>query len=451
MRNSHFLKTVIKLSFTECLKEINVMNFLEELSWRGLFKDSTPGIETWLNEKMQTAYIGFDPTAPSLQIGNLVTIMMLMHFQRYGHKPVALIGGATARVGDPSGKTEERKLLSVEDIQANQERFKKQLAQFLDFENGPNAAEMVNNQDWFGKFDLMTFLRDVGKHITVNYMVAKDSVKTRMASQTGISFTEFTYQLIQGYDFVHLNKNYNCGLQMGGSDQWGNITTGTELVRKMVGAEVHALTCPLVTKADGSKFGKTETGTLWLDADMTSPYQFFQFWINSSDTDAGSYIKIFTLKGKEEIESLVAEHALNPGNRLLQRSLAEDVTLRVHGEKGLKQAELATRVLFGNASKEDLQAIDAEDFASMTLGVPRGFIAADLLSGDGLGVLDFLAESEAMASKGEGRRLLQQGGLRINKEQIKDIEHRIGGADLLNEQYLLVQKGKKDYFIVYIK
>jgi len=427
------------------------MNFVEELTWRGMIHDIMPGTEEQLKKEMTAAYVGIDPTADSLHIGHLVGVMMLKHLQRAGHKPIALVGGATGMIGDPSGKSQERNLLTEETLRHNQECLKEQLSRFLDFEtNEANRAEMVNNYDWMSQFSFLEFIRDVGKHLTVNYMMAKDSVKKRIGGedQSGMSFTEFSYQLVQGYDFLHLYQEKNCKLQMGGSDQWGNITTGTELIRRKVGGEAFALTCPLITKADGGKFGKTETGNVWLDAQRTSPYKFYQFWLNVSDEDAEKYAKIFTLLSKEEIEALVKEHAEAPHARVLQKRLAQEVTTMVHGEEQYRVAVDASQILFGKGTTESLKKIDEDTFLSIFEGVPMFDVEANSLE-NGVPVMDLLVEeAEVFPSKGELRRLIKGGGVSINKAKIQNLEHTISNEDLLNNRYLLVQKGKKNYFLI---
>ncbi len=424
------------------------INFIEELRWRGMIHDVMPGTEEQLNKEMTTGYVGFDPTADSLHIGNLVPIMLLMHFQRAGHKPIVLVGGATGMVGDPSGKSEERKLLSVEDINHNLESQKKQLMSFLNFEDGENRAEVVNNYDWFKDFTFLDFIRDVGKHITVNYMMAKDSVKKRL--ETGMSFTEFTYQLVQGYDFYWLYKNKNCKLQLGGSDQWGNIVTGTELIRRKAQGEAFALTCPLITKADGSKFGKSEGGNVWLDPKRTSPYKFYQYWLNVSDEDAENFIKLFTLLSKEEIETLVEEHSKAPHLRILQKALAKDVTVRVHSEDDYNAAVEASQILFGKGTTETLRNLSEDMLLSVFEGVPQSTVAKSEVEA-GIGVIDFLSEKTGIfGSKGEARRMLKDNGVSINKSKVKD-DYAIGTKDLLNGKYILAQKGKKNYFLVTVE
>jgi len=424
------------------------INFIEELRWRGMIHDVMPGTEEQLNKEMTTGYVGFDPTADSLHIGNLVPIMLLMHFQRAGHKPIVLVGGATGMVGDPSGKSEERKLLSVEDINHNLESQKKQLMSFLNFEEGENRAEVVNNYDWFRDFTFLDFIRDVGKHITVNYMMAKDSVKKRL--ETGMSFTEFTYQLVQGYDFYWLYKNKNCKLQLGGSDQWGNIVTGTELIRRKARGEAFALTCPLVTKADGSKFGKSEGGNVWLDPKRTSPYKFYQYWLNVSDEDALTFIKLFTLLPKEEIDELAREHSQAPHLRILQKALAKDVTIRVHSEDDYNAAVGASQILFGKGTAETLKTLSEDMLLSVFEGVPQSEVSKSEVEA-GIGIIDFVSEKTGIFNfKGEARRMLKDNGVSINKSKVKDT-YEIGTKDLLNGKYVLVQKGKKNYFLVTVK
>ena len=430
------------------------MNFIEELTWRGMIHTVMPGTEEQLQKEMTTAYLGIDPTADSLHIGHLVGVMMIKHFQRAGHKPIALVGGATGMIGDPSMKSQERKLLDEETLRHNQEAIKKQLSKFLDFDSdAPNAAELVNNYDWMKNFSFLDFIRDVGKHITVNYMMAKDSVKKRLSgeSQQGMSFTEFSYQLVQGYDFLTLYKEKNCRLQLGGSDQWGNITTGTELIRRTVGGEAYALTCPLITKADGGKFGKTESGNVWLDARYTTPYKFYQFWLNVSDADAEKYIKIFTALSREEIEELVAEQAKDPGLRPLQKRLAKEITIMVHSVEDYEAAVEASQILFSNKASETLRKIDEDTLLAVFEGVPQFEVAkADVEAG--VKLVDLLTEKAAVfPSKGELRKLAQQGGLSINKEKVADVNASVDAGMLLNDKYILVQKGKKNYFLLIVK
>jgi tyrosyl-tRNA synthetase len=422
------------------------MNLIEELRWRGMLQDIMPGTEEQLNKEVTSGYIGFDPTSDSLHIGSLVPILLLIHLQRAGHKPVALLGGATGMVGDPSGKSQERNLLNEEALQKNLEGVKKQLSRFLDFESGkPTSAELVNNYDWFKEMNLLDFIRDVGKHITVNYMMSKDSVRKRVESESGISFTEFTYQLIQGYDFYWLYQNKNCKLQMGGSDQWGNITTGSELIRRKTGGEAFAFTCPLITKADGGKFGKTEAGNIWLDAEKTSPYQFYQFWLNAADTDAEKWIKIFTFLGKEEIEALAKEHQADAGRRILQKKLAEELTIFVHGKEEYEKAIETTQKLFSkqNASVE---TFSVEDLESME-GIIKIDVAKSQL-GEGMDVVNFLANTQILSSKGEARKMIQNGGISINRNKVDDVQFKLDASLLLHNQYLLIQKGKKNYYLV---
>lgn len=429
------------------------MNFVEELTWRGMIHSMMPGTEEQLEKEMTTAYLGIDPTADSLHIGHLVGVMMLRHFQRCGHKPLALVGGATGMIGDPSGKSAERNLLDETTLRHNQECIKKQLSRFLDFDSdAPNAAEMVNNYDWMKDFSFLAFIRDIGKHITVNYMMAKDSVKKRLSAESsvGMSFTEFTYQLVQGFDFYHLFETKNCKLQLGGSDQWGNITTGTELIRRKLGGEAFALTCPLITKADGGKFGKTESGNVWLDRRYTSPYKFYQFWLNVSDADAEKYIKIFTFLPKEEVEALVAEHAEAPHLRVLQKRLAKEITIMVHSEQDYEMAVEASNILFGNATSDSLKKLDEDTLLAVFDGVPTYEVSKDEVLGKKL--MDVLTEDAAVfASKGEMRKLIQNGGFAVNKEKVSDLELTLNSDSLLNEKYLLVQKGKKNYFLLILK
>ncbi len=430
------------------------MDFIEELTWRGMIHTVMPGTEEQLKKEMTTAYLGIDPTADSLHIGHLVGVMMLKHFQRAGHKPIALVGGATGMIGDPSMKSQERKLLDEETLRHNQEAIKKQLAKFLDFDSdAPNAAELVNNYDWMKNFSFLDFIRDVGKHITVNYMMAKDSVKKRLSgeSQQGMSFTEFSYQLVQGYDFLTLYKDKNCRLQLGGSDQWGNITTGTELIRRTVGGEAYALTCPLITKADGGKFGKTESGNVWLDPRYTSPYKFYQFWLNVSDADAEKYIKIFTELSREEIQALVDEQAKDPGLRPLQKRLAKEITTMVHSAEEYEAAVEASQILFSNKASETLRKIDEATLLAVFEGVPTFEVEkADIEAG--IKIADLLTEkANVFPSKGELRKLAQQGGVSINKEKIADVYTDATVDMLLNNKYILVQKGKKNYFLLIAK
>lgn len=421
-------------------------SFVEELRWRRMLHDSMPGTEEFLASGPQKAYIGFDPTADSLGVGNLVQVMMLVHFQRAGHQPYALVGGATGMVGDPSFKAAERSLLDAESLQKNLEGQKKQLMKFLDFD-GPQGAQLVNNYDWFKDFGFLDFIREVGKHITVNYMLAKDSVKSRQES--GISFTEFSYQLIQGYDFFHLWKNEGIHLQMGGSDQWGNITTGTELIRRMGGGEAFALTTPLIKKADGTKFGKTEGGNIWLDPNRTSPYQFYQFWLNAADEDAGNYIRIFTTKSREEIEALETQHAEAPHLRILQKALAEDITARVHSVEEVEKAMAASQILFGQSTAESLRALDSKTLLDVFEGVPQMTISkADLAAG--IPILDVIcADTALFASRGEAKKLMAAGGVSLNKTKV-DADYQVQLSDLLADGYLLAQKGKKNYALIVV-
>lgn len=426
------------------------INFVEELRWRGMIHDIMPGAEEQLNKEMTTAYVGIDPTADSLHIGHLVSIMMLKHLQMAGHKPLAVVGGATGMIGDPSFKAAERKLLTVEEIQHNVDCIRKQLEKFLSFdEKDANAAEILNNYDWMKDYLFLDFIRDVGKHITVNYMMAKDSVKKRM--ETGISFTEFTYQLLQGYDFLTLYRSKGCRLQMGGSDQWGNITTGTELIRRMEGGEAYALTCPLITKADGTKFGKTEGGNVWLDPEKTSPYKFYQFWLNCSDEDTSRYIRIFTLLPKQEIERLEEEHKAAPHLRILQKALAKDITIRVHSEKDYEAAVAASEILFGKGTTEMLQQLDKDTLKSVFEGVPTFEISGELLKSDGINIVELTAaETNMFASKGEVKRALKENSISLNKAKISDT-YQVTEKDLLSDSIILVQKGKKNYYLVEVK
>jgi len=422
------------------------MNPIEELRWRGMIQDIMPGTEEQLTKEMTAAYIGFDPTAESLHIGSLVPILLLVHLQRAGHKPIALVGGATGMVGDPSGKSEERNLLNEETLAKNVAGVKAQLEKFLDFNTGsPNTAELVNNYDWFKNISFIEFLRDAGKHITVNYMMAKDSVKKRIEGDTGISYTEFAYQLMQGYDYYWLYMHKNCKLQMGGSDQWGNITTGTELIRRKAGGEAFAFTCPLITKADGGKFGKTEKGNVWLDAEKTSPFQFYQFWLNATDEDAEKWIRIFTFLSKEEIGTVLAEHSKDAGQRILQKKLAEELTTFVHGKSELKKAIETTNKLFAsqNASADSLSVEDLEGME----GVIKFDYPLQKIN-DTIDVVSFLAEVSIFPSKGEARKMIQGGGVSINRNKISDISSKIDRSFLLHEKYILVQKGRRNYYLV---
>jgi tyrosyl-tRNA synthetase len=420
-------------------------NFIEELTWRGMIHDIMPGTEAALLKKASAGYIGFDPTADSMHIGNLVQIMILIHFQNAGHKPLALVGGATGMVGDPSGKSQERNLLDAETLKHNVACVRKQLEKFLDFDCGDNSAEVVNNYDWFEELNFLDFIRDVGKHISINYMMAKDSVNSRLES--GMSFTEFSYQLVQGYDFYYLNKHKNCVVQLGGSDQWGNIVTGTELIRRKGGGEAYAVTTPLIRKSDGTKFGKTESGNVWLDEEKTSPYQFYQYWLNASDDDAETYIKIFTLKSKEEIDSLVKEHKEAPHNRTLQKVLAEDITLRVHGEKSLNAAINASKILFGKSTSEDIRSLTEKEFFAIFDGVPQAVVDKAELK-DGLGIIDALSgKTGFLASNGEARRELKGNAISVNKEKVND-QFILTEEALINEKYILLGKGKKNNYIL---
>jgi tyrosyl-tRNA synthetase len=425
-------------------------NFVEELRWRGMLHDIMPGTEEMLEKEMGTAYVGIDPTADSLHIGHLVSIMMLKHFQIAGHRPVALLGGATGMIGDPSGKSKERNLLDEESLRHNQEAIKGQLSRFLDFETpAENKAVLVNNYDWMKQFSFLDFIRDVGKHITVNYMMAKDSVKKRIAGEgaEGMSFTEFTYQLVQGYDFLHLHEHYGCKLQMGGSDQWGNITTGTEMIRRIGGGEAFALTCPLITKADGTKFGKTESGNVWLDAKLTSPYKFYQFWMNTSDTDAEKYIKIFTLLGKSEIDGLIGQHTEAPHQRALQAKLADAVTTMVHGAAALEKAKMASDILFSKSTEAHLKDLDAETLLDIFSGVPQFELDINELK-NGIDVIALSAQKTAIfKSNGEARKLIQGNGLSINKQKV-GLDKSVSTTDLIAGKYVLVQKGKKNYYLL---
>lgn len=420
------------------------MNLIKELEWRGMIQDIIPGTEEQLNKEITTAYIGFDPTADSLHIGSLVPIILLVHLQKAGHKPIALVGGATGMIGDPTGKSEERNLLSEKVLLSNQHGIRAQLEKFLDFNSVKNAAEMVNNADWFGNMNFLHFIRDIGKHITVNYMMAKDSVKKRLEGDAGMSFTEFTYQLIQGYDFYWLYENKGCRLQMGGSDQWGNIVTGTELIRKKSGGEAFAFTCPLIRKADGGKFGKTETGNIWLDANKTSPYQFYQFWMNASDADAETWIKIFTFLDRQTIEDLIARHIVDPSKRILQKKLAEQITQWVHGDDNLKVAIETTQKLFENqqAPATDLSEQDLRDIEGIVISFLKReeFIDADLTS--------ILVQTGIFISKGEAKKMIANGGVSVNRNKVQDPQLKLEASMLLHEKYVLIQKGKKNYYLL---
>lgn len=424
-------------------------DFVAELKWRNMIHTIMPGTEDELKKGMATAYVGIDPTADSLHIGHLVSIMILTHFQACGHRPLVVLGGATGMIGDPSFKSQERVLLTPETIQHNQECIRKQLEKFLDFsEDKPNHAQILNNYDWMKGWSFIDFIREIGKHITVNYMMAKDSVKKRI--ETGISFTEFSYQLMQGYDFLYLFENYDCKLQMGGSDQWGNITTGTELIRRTLDKEAYAITCPLITKADGKKFGKTEKGNVWLDREKTSPYAFYQFWLNLSDEDAARFIRIFTLKSEEEICELEKQHAADPSQRILQKALAKDITIKVHSEEDYNAAIEASQILFGKGTTETLKKLDEQTFLSVFDGVPQFKVSKSDIE-NGIGIIDLLAEkAQVLASKGEVRRALKENSLSINKEKIKE-DYIANSSCLLNNKYILVQKGKKNYYIIVVE
>ena len=428
-------------------------NFIEELRWRGMIQDIMPETEQHLMEGLRAAYVGFDPTADSLHIGNLVSVMMLRHFQNCGHKPYALVGGATGMIGDPSGKSAERNLLTEEVLAHNIKGIQKQLAKFLDFESeAPNRAELVNNYDWMKEFSFLSFIRDIGKHITVNYMMAKDSVKKRFdpnENTDGMSFTEFSYQLLQGYDFLHLYRQKGLTLQMGGSDQWGNITTGTELIRRIAGGKAYALTCPLITKADGTKFGKSEGGNVWLDAEKTSPYKFYQYWINVSDEDAQRYIKIFTMLSREEIEQLTSEHQAAPHLRVLQNKLAEELTTLVHGREELQKAQKASQILFGNSTSDDLRQLDAKTFLEVFDGVPQAEVTRTEIAA-GLDMIAALsAKTGFIASNSEARRALKEKSIAVNKEKVEE-SYIIGEKDIIDDKFVLLQRGKKNYFVIVI-
>ena len=429
-----------------------MQNFVEELRWRGMIQDIMPGTEEMLCKGPTAAYVGIDPTADSLHIGHMVSIMILKHFQKCGHKPIALIGGATGMIGDPSMKSQERNLLDEKTLSHNVSCIKAQLSKFLDFDSGaPNCAELVNNYDWMMGYSFLEFTRDIGKHITVNYMMSKDSVKKRLSTESreGMSFTEFTYQLLQGYDFLYLYEHKGCTLQMGGADQWGNITTGSELIRRILGKEAFALTCPLITKADGGKFGKTEKGNIWLDPERTTPYQFYQFWLNVSDSDAEKYIKIFTLLDRETIEAAIEEHRQDPGQRSLQKLLAKEITVMVHGEKEYDNAVAASRMLFGKSTSEELRKLDEKTFLAVFDGVPTFDVDGSTLP---MGIVDFLATATSVfPSKGEARKMIQGGGVSINKDKVTDPNSQIDSKDIIDGKYILAQKGKKDYYIINVK
>jgi tyrosyl-tRNA synthetase len=423
-------------------------DFVAEMQWRGMLHDQMPGTDELLKNTSVSGYIGFDPTADSLHVGHLMQVMTLIHFQHAGHKPYALVGGATGMVGDPSGKSSERNLLSEESLQHNVTRIHAQLEKFLDFNCGANSAVMINNYDWFRSFSFLDFIRDVGKHITVNYMMAKDSVKRRLEGETGMSFTEFSYQLVQGYDFYYLWKHHGIKIQMGGSDQWGNIVTGTELIRRKDGGEAFALTTQLIKKSDGTKFGKTESGAVWLDPAKTSPYKFYQFWLNASDEDAKSWIRIFTLLPKEAIETLETEHMQNPHLRIIQKALAKDITVRVHGEMEYEHAVAASEILFGQATAQAFSTLDEATFLDIFEGVPQYVIQKSELE-TGIHMVDLLAEkTQVFASKGEARKMLQGGGVSINKAKCDDANATISATSLINDTYLIAQKGKKNYYLI---
>lgn len=446
---ANFVKTHIKKTiFIACKKQAMPKNFVEELRWRGMIQDIMPGTETLLEKEVVTGYCGFDPTADSLHVGSLIPIMMLKHMQRAGHKPIALVGGATGMVGDPSGKSDERNLLDEATLEKNIAGVEGVLRRFLDFDDKDTGAELVNNYDWMKKFSFIEFIRDVGKHITVNYMSAKDSVKKRI--QTGISFTEFSYQLIQGYDFLHLYKEKGCKIQMGGSDQWGNITTGTELIRRIGGGEGFAFTCPLMTKADGSKFGKTESGTIWLDAARTSEYKFYQFWINASDADAPKYIRTFTFLTQEEIEAIEKEHELDPGRRVLQTRLAEEITRMVHGEEGLDKAKNATAILFNKKSSiDDLRKLSSQEILDALEGMPQARVAQSDIE-NGLGIIDAMAaKTSFMTSNGEARRALKQNAISVNNTKVKE-DYTLSKEDLINDKFVILAKGKKNKYLLIV-
>ncbi|MFI3314534.1 MAG: tyrosine--tRNA ligase [Rikenellaceae bacterium] len=429
------------------------MNFIEELQWRGMIQDMMPGVDEQLKKEMSSAYVGIDPTADSLHIGHLVGVMILKHFQACGHKPIVLVGGATGMIGDPSGKSLERNLLDETTLRHNQDALKTQLSHLIDFDSSAeNAAEMVNNYDWMKEQSFLGFIRDIGKLITVNYMMAKDSVKKRFSGDgEGMSFTEFTYQLVQGFDFLHLYETKNCKIQMGGSDQWGNITTGTELIRRKLGGEAWGITCPLIKKADGTKFGKTESGNIWLDKRYTSPYKFYQFWLNVSDADATSYIKIFTMLPKEEIDAIIQEHTAAPHERALQKALAKEVTIMIHSQKDYEKAVEASKILFGGATTETLAALDSETLLQVFEGVPQFSISKEELStGVAFGALT-VEKCSIFASKGELRRLIQGGGISVNREKITDIESVIDSKNIIADKYILVQKGKKNYYLIVVE
>jgi tyrosyl-tRNA synthetase len=427
---------------------MNQINFIEEMKWRGMLHDVMPGTDELLAGGTAHGYIGFDPTSDSLHVGHLMQVMTLIHFQRAGHKPFALVGGATGMVGDPSGKSAERNLLSEDVLNHNLDGMRRQLEKFLDFNSGANSAVLVNNYDWFKDFSFLSFIRDVGKHITVNYMMAKDSVKMRLEGETGMSFTEFTYQLVQGYDFYYLWKHHGIRIQMGGSDQWGNIVTGTELIRRKDGGEAYALTTNLIKKSDGTKFGKTESGAVWLDPRKTSPYKFYQFWLNASDEDAKNWIRIFTLKNKEEIGSIESEHSAAPHLRALQKALGKDITVRVHGEAEYRNAVEASEILFGNSTADSFARLNEDTFLDIFDGVPRFDVSLNELS-TGIPLVEFLAEKTSVfASKGEAKKMLQGGGISLNKQKVEDLTLTINSTHLINKKYIIVQKGKKNYYLI---
>jgi tyrosyl-tRNA synthetase len=446
--NKQIIKSTLNFIFAKI--DFKMKNFIEEVTWRGMVHDVMPGTEEHLMEQMRVAYVGIDPTADSLHIGHLVGVMMLKHFQLSGHKPLALVGGATGMIGDPSGKSNERNLLDEATLRHNQEAIKGQLSRFLDFTSAaPNAAELVNNYDWMKNFSFLDFIRDVGKHITVNYMMAKDSVKKRLSSEAaeGMSFTEFTYQLVQGYDFLHLYREKNCTLQMGGSDQWGNITTGTELVRRIASGKAYALTCPLITKADGTKFGKSEGGNIWLDSARTSPYKFYQYWLNTSDVDAEKYIKIFTFLSKEEIQNLTEKHSEAPHLRLLQKRLAEEITVMVHSKEDLENAIKASNILFGNSTSDDLKQLDEATFLDVFDGVPQAEIVRTEIE-SGINIIEVLnTKTGFLKSNGEARRALTANSISVNREKVTE-EFVLSTKELINNQFVLLQSGKKNYFVI---
>ena len=422
------------------------MNLIQELTWRGMIQDIIPGTEDQLNKEKTTGYIGFDPTATSLHIGSMVPILLLVHLQKAGHQPIALIGGATGMIGDPSGKSQERNLLNEQQLQENVAGIQKQLEKYLNFDPSiPNPAVVVNNYDWFKQISFLDFLRDAGKHITVNYMMSKDSVKKRFEGEVGISYTEFAYQLMQGYDYYHLYKEINCKLQMGGSDQWGNITTGTEFVRRKIGGDVFAFTCPLIKKADGTKFGKTESGNIWLDPEKTTPYQFYQFWLNASDDDAANWIKIFTFLDEPEVNNLITEHKKDASKRILQKILAKEITSFVHGKDEFEKAVITTDKLFSNQNKP-AEEMSIEDLEGLE-GVVKSSVSKDQLQ-NGIDIVTLLSENNIAPSKGDARKLVQGGGISLNRKKVEDIQQIINAGNLLHQQYLLLQKGKKNYYLI---